>query len=132
VSTLRFRLTDAAPSVAIISELRKLTSLSIAELRARAAAGLPLMEITPFTNTWHDDRAQLVDIARRIESGQLPLSVVEVFDDESESPVSTTMLHNLIQHFREIELQTQTDTMLELGEIEAPSQFEPYDKDWTR
>ena len=130
--TLRFRVTDAVPSAALISQLRKLTALSISEIRNRVTACAPLIELTPFTNTWHEDRAKLVDIANRIESEELPLTVTEVFDDETETPVSNTMLRNLIAHFRDIELQIQTDTMLELGEIDNPSQFEPYDDDWTR
>jgi hypothetical protein len=42
------------------------------------------------------------------------------------------VLQNLIGHFRHIELETQCDTMLELGEIDDPSQFSPYDDDWTK
>ncbi|WP_145248888.1 hypothetical protein [Aeoliella mucimassa] len=75
---------------------------------------------------------KLVKIAKAIESGDLPFKVTEVYEDGSEADVSPTMLRNLIQHFREIELETQRDTMLELGDIEIPSQFTPVDDDWTQ
>lgn len=132
MTALRFRLTDVPLSAALISQLRKLAALSIAEIRNRVTIGAPLIELKAFSKTWHEDRTKLLEIARRIESGELPLSVTEVFSDQSEVSVSSTMLRNLISHFREIELQTQADTMLELGEIDDPSQFEPYDDDWTR
>ncbi len=83
------------------------------------------MEISAFTNTWREDRAKLVDVANRIESTELPLAVTEVHDNGTESPVSNVMLRNLIAQFRQIELETHRDTMLELGEIDDPSQFEP-------
>lgn len=132
MATLRFRVTHGSPSASLISKLRKMTSFSISEIRERVADGLPVIELTAFTNTWDEDRVRLVDIANRIEAEDLPFAVTEVYDDESESPVSNLMLRNLIAHFREIELQTQRDTMLELGEIRDPSQFTPYDDDWSQ
>ncbi len=132
VTTLRFRVTNASPTASLISQLRRLTAFSISDIRDRVATGRPLIELTPFRNTWREDRAKLVDLANRIETGELPLAVTEVYDDETESPISPIMLRNLIAHFRDIELQTQRDTMLEIGEIEDPSQFQPYDDDWTQ
>ncbi|QDT71661.1 hypothetical protein [Lacipirellula limnantheis] len=104
----------------------------MSEIRDRARRGEPLLEVSPFTNQWHDDRHTLVDLARGIESNDLPFAITEVCEDGTESDVSITMLRNLLDQFRGIELQTQRDTMLELGEIENPDQFEPYDEDWTK
>lgn len=104
----------------------------MAEIRDRAERGEPLLEISAFTNQWHDDRHMLVELARGIESDDLPLAVTEVSEEGAESAVSATMLRNLLDHFRSIELEAQRDTMLELGEIESPDQFEPYDGDWTK
>jgi hypothetical protein len=132
VTMLRFRLADASPSAALISQVRKLTALSISDIRHRVATGIPLLELTPFTNTWCEDRTRLVHLANLLESEEMPMTVSEVFDDGTESPVSAAMLRNLIAQFRDIELQIQRDTMLELGEIDDPSQFEPNDGDWTR
>lgn len=131
MTTLRFRSLETDPSATLIARFRKLTQLSISEIRDRAGNSKPLLEISAFTNQWQDDRHTLVDIADRIESNDLPFAVSEVFEDGTESNVSVTMLRNLIDQFRGIELQTQRDTMLELGEIEHPDQFEPYDEDWT-
>jgi len=132
VTTLRFRVIETPLSASLISQLRKLTSLSISEIRYRATAGQPVMELSAFSNTWQQDRAKLVDVADRIESDELPLVVTEVYESGTESPVSNELLRNLIAQFRHIELETQRDTMLELGEIDDPAQFQPYDDDWTQ
>jgi hypothetical protein len=132
VTTLRFRSTETTLSAALIARLRQLTQLPMSEIRDRAKQGEPLLEVSAFTNQWQDDRHMLLELARGIESNDLPFTVTEVYEDGSESDVSLAMLRNLIDHFRGIELETQRDTMLELGEIEHPDQFEPYDEDWTK
>ncbi|QDU57616.1 hypothetical protein Pan181_38340 [Aeoliella mucimassa] len=132
MSRLRFSSVDQSHSANIVKQLRSLTDLPVSTILNHLNSGLPLVEITPFTTTWEDDRVKLVKIAKAIESGDLPFKVTEVYEDGSEADVSPTMLRNLIQHFREIELETQRDTMLELGDIEIPSQFTPVDDDWTQ
>jgi hypothetical protein len=132
VTTIRFRSTETTLSASLIARLRKLTHLPMSEIRDRARQGEPLLEVSAFTHQWQDDRSKLVDVARAIESNDLPFAVTVVYEDGTESDVSVTMLRNLLDHFRGIELQTQRDTMLELGEIENPDQFEPYDEDWTK
>lgn len=129
--TLRFRVSDAPLSASLLSQLRKLTPLSLSEIRERVASGQPVVEFTPFTNSWEEDRVKLVDLAKRIGTGELPLVVSEVDESGDESPVPHDMLNNLIAHFRHIELETQRNTMLELGEIDDPDDFEPEDEDWT-
>jgi hypothetical protein len=132
LTTLRFRSTETTLSARLMARLRQLTHLPMSEILDRARKGEPLLEVSAFTNQWHDDRHTLVDLARGIESNDLPLAITEVCEDGTESDVSITMLRNLLDQFRGIELQTQRDTMLELGEIENPDQFEPYDEDWTK
>lgn len=129
--TLRFRAAESTLPVALISRLRKLTGLSIADLRGRAASGETLFEIIPFNSDWEDRRTVLVQVARQIREGSLPLVVSEVYEDGTESPVSPEMLHNLIQQYRGIELDTQRSVALESGEIDDPDDFEPDDEDWT-
>lgn len=131
MTTLRFRSTDLEVPARLIAQLRRLTNLSISDIRNRAAAQAPLIDITPFQHDWQDTRHVLVGIVRDIEAGTLPLTVTEVHAT-GESPVPIDMLRNFIQHFREIELQTQLETMLEAGEISDPSEFMPHDDDWTR
>ena len=132
MTTLRFRSTDTTLSAPLIARLRELTNLPMSEVRDRAKQGEPLLEISAFSNQWQDDRHTLVDLARGIESNDLPFAVTEVYEDGTESDVSATMLLNLLDHFRGIELQTQRETLLELGEIENPDQVEPHDEDWTK
>lgn len=132
MTTLRFRLVERSPAAPLIAQLRTLTQLPISEIRGRAAAGEPIVEVKAFDQHWRDNRPKFVDIARRIEAKTLPLAVSELFDDGRETPVSPEMLRNLISGFREIEVQTQCDMMLESGEIESPDQFKPCDEDWSR
>jgi hypothetical protein len=132
MTTLRFRLVERSPPAPLIAQLRTLTQLPISEIRGRAVAGEPIVEVKAFDQHWRDNRTKLVDIARRIEDRTLPLSVSEVFDDGRETPVSPEMLRNVISGFRAIEVQTQCDMMLESGEIESPDQFKPCDEDWSR
>ena len=52
-----------------------------------------------------------MQLAEGIEDGSLPLTVAEV-SENSEAPVSPQVLRNLIQSYRQIELETQADTEL--------------------
>ncbi len=115
----------------MIATLRALTGLSIAEIRNRVASSQPLLEIVPFRNDWQNTRQKLVQIARRIEDGSLPLTVTEEANGVDVA-VPLPMLLNLIQHFRQIELETQADIALETGDIDDPRDFVPPDADWTR
>lgn len=115
----------------MIPALRKLTGLSISEIRSRVTTSQPLLEIVAFRNDWQDARHKLVQIARSIEDGSLPLTVTEGTNG-ADSAVPLQMLLNLIQHFRQIELETQTDVALETGDIDDPRDFVPRDADWTR
>lgn len=131
VTTLRFRVADTTVPVPVLARLRQLTSLSISEIRSRAVAGEAIFEITPFQSDWQTRRTTLVQVAHEIADGSLPLKITELHADR-ESAVSLQMLKNLIEQFRQIEVESQKDTMLELGEISDPAEFIPYDEDWTQ
>ena len=115
----------------MIPSLRTLTGLSISEIRNRVAKRQPLLEIVAFRNDWQDNRHKLVQIARQISDGSLPLTVTEG-TNEAESLMPLAMLLNLIQHFRQIDLETQTDVALETGDIDDPCDLVPRDADWTQ
>ncbi|MBI1348958.1 hypothetical protein GC163_22020 [bacterium] len=123
---------DLSLSASLITQLRKVTNFSISEIRSRVINEEPLIQITPFSNSWNEDRSKLVEIVNHIKSAAIPFSISELTDDGTATPVSTEMLENLLSHFRDIELETQRNTMLELGEIDDPSEFEPDDADWTQ
>ncbi|MCC7419161.1 MAG: hypothetical protein IT428_02655 [Planctomycetaceae bacterium] len=132
MSTLRFRVAAGSLTTDLISRLRKLTPYSIAEIRQRVADGRPLVEIDAFENSWQDDRHLLKQLTDEIEAGTLPFVVSEGQGDKEE-PVSLPALRNLIQHYREIEIETARSTELELGAIQHPDEFQPdEDDDWTR
>ncbi len=92
----------------MIPALRVLTGLSISAIRNRVATAQTLFEVVPFRNDWNETRHKLVQIARQIEDGSMPLTVTERTNGV-DSAVPLPMLMNLIQGFRETELQTQTD-----------------------
>lgn len=132
---LLFRLSDSSPPVAVIARIRKLTSLSLADIRAHIANGEPLVAIEPFGNDWQDSRHLLVELSRAIDGGVLPLSVSESVGGigaSDECPVLPEMLRNLIQQYRETEMETEMHTDLELGRINDPTGFESNDSDWTK
>ena len=131
MTILRFRYSETVCPTSMIPSLRALTGLSISEIRNRVAKAQPLFEIVAFRNDWQDNRLKLVQIARQIEDGSLPLTVTEGTNG-ADSPVPLPMLLNLIQHFRRIELETQADVAIETGDIEDPSEFVPRDEDWTQ
>ncbi len=131
MTILRFRYADTACPTAMIPALRVLTGLSISEIRNRVATAQALFEVVTFRNDWSETKYKLVQIARQIEDGSMPLTVTERING-IDSPVPLPMLMNLIQGFRQTELETQMDIALETGEIDDPRDFTPSDEDWTR
>lgn len=131
MTTLKFRYSETVCPIAMISKLRALTGLSISEIRNRVANSQPLFEIVAFRNDWQKNRYKLVQITRQIQDGSLPLTVTEGTNGAN-TLVPLAMLLNLIQHFRQIELETQTDVALETGDIDDPIDFVPSDEDWTK
>ena len=82
-------------------------------LKNRIATSQPLFEIVAFPQRLgKKNRSTLVRIAKQIEEGTMPLTVTEE-SNGFVTPVPLSMLKNMIQHFRQIELETQTDVALE-------------------
>lgn len=131
MTILRFRYADTSCPVSMIAAMRSLTGLSIADIKDRIATSQPLFEIIAFRNDWQETRYTLVRIAKQLEEGTLPLTVTEE-SNGFVTPVPLSMLKNMIQHFRQIELETQTDVALETGDIDDPRDFIPRDADWTQ
>lgn len=115
----------------MIAAMRSLTGLPIADIKNRIAASKPLIEIVAFRNDWEETRYTLVRIAKQIEEGTMPLAVTEE-SNGFVTPVPLSMLKNMIKHFRQIEVETQTDVALETGDIDDPRDFIPRDADWTQ
>ena len=83
-----------------------------------------------FRKDWEETSYALVRMAKQIEEGTMPLTVTEE-SNGFVTPVPLPVLKKIIQHFRQIELETQTDVALETGEIDDPRDFIPRDTDWT-
>lgn len=62
--------------------------------------------------------------------GTLPFLASEVVSGVEED-IDTERLQARLKRLRDIELETQLHTSLELGEIKSISEFAPYDDDWT-
>lgn len=131
--TLKFRSSSDNPPVSQIKQLRQYSKLPIGELKARAAAGEPLLTITPFENTWQDDRRLLVELANAMANENLPMEAFDCDDEDDEgSSIGVDELISQIRHYREIELQDQRSEDLRMGIINDPEAFEPHDEDWTQ
>ena len=131
--TLRFRYALTTLCVSDIPRLRALTNLSIGELRMRVAERAPLLEISAFENDWDHAREMLSFLADEIATGSLRLSISRLEeDDDDETPLTVENVHDVLSHFREIELQDQCSEDLRMGVIRDPSEFEPHDDDWTQ
>lgn len=130
MNTIRFRSSQERPNADELRVLRQFTNLGISEIRRRAEAGQSLLEFSAFDRDWQTNRIRLVEIVRGMANGSLPFTAIEVVSD-TEEDLSLQQLLERLRHLRSIEIETQMHTMLELGEIESPEEFEPYDDEWT-
>ena len=131
MSTIRFRLTELRPDAATLRDMGNLLGLTLQDVLQRASSNVPLFEITAFEGDWENDRETLVSLSNMLNKEGIPLVASEAYL-ESENAITAPELKNMIQQFREIELQTMKSTILEIGEIKAPSEFVPDDDDWTQ
>jgi hypothetical protein len=125
----RFRCSRNQPTAADLQALRKWVSLGIAEIRRRAAANEALFEVSALEGDWHSNRIRLRELYTGIKNNSLPLMVSEARGNVDET-LSLEKFYNRLRHLRQIELETQMHTQLELGEIGDRSEFQPYDEDW--
>ena len=130
MTTIRFRPYNSKPTADELRKIRHFTDLGISEIRRRAESRQSILEFVAFDGNWQTNRALLVQIAQEMANGTLPFSAVEVVSGV-EKDIDIQQLRERLRHLRSIELETQMHTMLELGEIESPEEFEPYDNDWT-
>ncbi len=130
MTTISFRSSQENPSADEIRIFRRFTNLGISEIRRRAKVGQSLLQIVAFENNWQENRGVLAEIVRGMFDGTLPFLASEVVSGVEED-IDTERLQARLKRLRDIELETQLHTSLELGEIKSISEFAPYDDDWT-
>ena len=110
----------------VIRELRKFTSLSIAELRQRASSGQALLEFEVFRHPWLETKRSMRQVLESVETGRSPLTIHDFTELEgspaTETLISPSQLHRLFDHWRQIEHQTVVDIELEEGYIQSPDE----------
>lgn len=128
----RFRASRTELSVAEIGALRAVCGLSLVELRSRAAAGLPLIEIPVFSGEWPASKPRVVALLDGIERGTLPLAafaVDETARGEDEESVSVEQARERLREYREIALEQDRQAQLEAGHIASPDEYVPPGED---
>ena len=111
---------------------RGISKKSISEIKEAAAQGYPVREFKAFSGEWRDERKELVEVYRHFESSENPpYRIKEVDNYGLDEFLTPEKLRNRIEHWREIELETECDIELELGEISHPDEFEPKSENWT-
>ncbi len=114
-----------------IKVLRSYTALGISDIRRCAADGESIREIEIFGSDWQDECLLIGQIADLLAAGQpVPFDVVEHDEFGSHELLTSEHLDTRIEHWHEIEQETDMHTELELGEISSPDDFHPEDSEW--
>jgi hypothetical protein len=112
--------------------LRSLCSQSISEIKAASRNGVPVLSIESFEGDWESNRKILAKVAREYQvSGGVYFFVrtkEAEFDAEFLSPEEYI---ESLQGLRELELEAQLNSDLEMGYISSPEEFVPHDEEWT-
>jgi hypothetical protein len=115
-----------------IAELRKLSGLSISEIRGAAAAQSSIRDVEIFGHGWHDERLFLSALSKQYANGaSAPFTIRETDRSGLNEALSPEKLLARLKFWREIELEQQMHSDLEMGYISSPEGFVPHDSDWT-
>ena len=135
MESFRFRSSQRVLSAQVIHALRQFTLLDISELKARAAGGRPLLEFPILDNNWQESRRTIKRLLARIEQGDLLLDITEYREGDDfapqEEPLSAAGLKERLHVLREINIEQDMASQLEMGYIKSPREYEPTDEDET-
>ena len=133
MESFRFRSSERVLSAQVIHALRQFTVLDISELKARAASGRPLLEFPILDNNWQESRRTIKRLLARIERGELLLDITEYSEGDGfapqEEPLSAAALKERLHVLREINIEQDMASQLEMGYIKSPREYEPTDED---
>lgn len=123
----RFKASRFTLSVAEISALRTLSSLSISEIQRRAMSQASLLDIPVFSGAWPESRPVVTRLLQGIESGGLPLAIYSVevagTSSESEEQLSVEQARQRLQYLRELWLEQDMQAQLKEGHISSPGEY---------
>ena len=132
MTLIRFKSASPQLSAEVLRELRRVTPLSISELRKRAERGEPLLDFQVF-HAWDETKRSMRRVLELIESGRLPLLIVEYRHPsgfpEREELLTPAQLRQRFEHWKQISNETQMHAELEEGYIQSPQEFIPSDED---
>lgn len=77
---LQVRIDGATAPARVLTELKDATALGFSELRARIAAGAPVLDAEMFTNDWYDSgAARILDLLSGWEARDVGYILLETF-----------------------------------------------------
>ncbi|WP_336366437.1 hypothetical protein [Marinobacter sp. C2H3] len=114
-----------------IAQLRKLFGSAISDIKLASKLRKPLVEIEPFTTNWDEEKFYLAKLYRLlVGQASVPFEILEGSSLEDAEFLSSGALYSRLATLREIELEQQRLTDLEMGYIGSPEEFRPHDQDW--
>ena len=121
----------AALSAAMIAALRKMSNRSLAEIRNAAAAQSSIRDVDPFASNWQEERLFLAALARHYaDDPEAPFTVRESDETGFEEMLDPGQFMARLKMCRDIELEQQMHSDLEMGTIASREQFVPHDAEW--
>ena len=113
-----------------IAELRKVSTLGIAEIQTAARLQTSVRDVAIFGNTWEEERAFLCALWRSYALGNAPFDVSEQGPYGPVEHLSPIQLEARLRQCREIELEQQMQSDVECGFIGSRDEFVPHDEEW--
>lgn len=107
--------------------LRSYSDASISEIRRAAETGSSIRDFRIFEGDWQSERIIIAKLYREFAGSS---AVPFVLGEEGQRFETPESFRQWLEGLRQIELQTQRDTDLEMGFIRTPEEFEPHDDEW--
>ncbi len=124
MSSIRFRAGKKQLLPSELAAIRRASNLSISEIQRKALIAEWLFEIPIFSGEWPNSKPQLVNLLKAIQAGSLPLLVFEYSETTlEEQALSITQAFQRLQYFRDIALEQDMRTQLEMGYISSPEEY---------
>ncbi|MBU2709054.1 hypothetical protein KCM76_23865 [Zooshikella marina] len=114
-------------STADIKVLREITNESLSSIKEASIKGNSIIEYKFFEGDWENVRETLKQLYVRWENDPPPFTLIETDTDEL---ISIADLYSILKNARELEIQQQRNSDLEMGYINNPEEFEKHDEDW--
>lgn len=118
---------NANPSVTELKYFREISTKSISEILRASETKTSIRDFKILGTEWNEEKKVLAKIMNRfITDESVPFQLIE--DNEL---MTQEFAQNRLRFWRGIELETEMDVELELGEISHSHEFKPSSEDWT-